>query len=87
MGNERKDKRLMTPGAGGGFAGAAGEGSGEENGEGTIRISDDVIAAIQRLIAAGAKQQTGDAADLLLASQTLLKLAQQSVETAKPPAA
>lgn len=52
-----------------------------------VELTDDVIAAIQRLIAAGAKQQTGDAADLLLASQTLLKLAQQSVETAKPPAA
>lgn len=48
MGNERKDKRRMTPDAGSGFAGAADDISGEENGDGTIRISEDVIAAIVR---------------------------------------
>jgi len=51
MGMERKNKRLMVPDASGAFPGApvtGGEGTGEENGEGTTRISEDVIAAIVR---------------------------------------
>ena len=51
MATERKNKRLMVPDASEAVpetAAAGGDGAGEENGEGTIRISEDVIAAIVR---------------------------------------